>query len=243
MSLESLDLHIPQKVGQSVSQGNSPTRYHNSLGRGAKLTKPGNKRAFDDVEAALDGVMINADSKRASVQSDPGDREQSKLSQFALKKDSSSLHSDSKPVAIPKSETATATLSDLSNGASPMFFGGRVGGGGAVPHPQSVTSGVFFGVEGKTQSLARGLKPPGSKGKWQPTSGSVNSRYISNPVGPLYKENLRPSKVKVVGEFSLEYSGGKGLRDGFCRECKANVQIVVKPVLTFEQFDVCLVEG
>ena len=247
MSLESLDLHIPQKPGQSTSQGNSPTRYHNSLGRPVKPPKPGpNKRAFDDVEAALDGFVFSMDSKRASVRSDPGDREESKLSRFGFKKDTSSFHSDTKPVSIPKSETTAARLSDLSNGASPMFFGAGVGGGGGgvAGHHQSLASGVLFGAEAKTQSLARGLKGSNNKGKWQPSSSSTNTRYISNPIGPLYKENLRPpSKVKVVGEFSLEYSGGNGLREGFCRECRANVQIVVKPVLTFEQFDVSLVEG
>ena len=243
MTLESLDLHIPQKPGQSSSQGSSPVRYHNSLGRNVKPPKSVQRRAVDDVEAALDGgFSFSMDSKRASVRSDPGDREESKLSRFTLRKDSPSVHSETKPVAIPKSETTTGRLSDMSNGGSPMFFGGGAGGGAS--YQASLTSGVLFGAESKTQSLARGLKSSNNKGKWHQSSSGSNTRYISNPIGPLYKENLRPpSKVKVVGEFSLEYSGGKGLQEGFCRECRTNVQIMVKPVLTFEQFDVTLVEG
>ena len=249
MTLESLDLHIPQKPGQqssSPSQGNSPIRSINSLGRGVKPPKVGGgyKRGpADDVEAALDGFVFGMDSKRASIRSDPGDREESKLSRFTFKKDSTSLihHSETKPVAIPKSETAAARLSDLSNGGSPMLCaGGRVGGGGGGPSYQpSLASGVLFSADTKTLSLARGSK--GNKGKWQP---SPSARYISNPIGPLYRDNPQPpSKVKVVGEFSLEYSGGRGLQEGFCREYRTNIQIIVKPVLTFEQFDVSLVEG
>ena len=180
------------------------------------------------------------DSKRASIRSDPGDREESKLSRFMFKKGTTPFtHSETKPVAIPKSETAAARLSDLSNGGSPMYFAG--GGGGGPSYQASLASGVLFGADNKTQSLVRGLKSSGNKGKWQP---SPSARYISNPIGPLYRENPRPpSKVKVVGEFSLEYSGGQGLQEGFCREFRTNLQIIVKPVLTFEQFDVSLVEG
>lgn len=246
MTLESLDLHIPQKPGQQSSslssQGNSPTRYVNSLGRGIKLPKIGQKRGpVDDVEAALDSYFINMDSKRASIRSDPGDRVESKLSRFMSKKDTSHLtHSESKPVAIPKSETAAARLNDLSNGGSPIYFAGGGGGGGGPSNQSSLASGVLFGAD-KSQTLVRGLKGSGNKGKWQP---SPSARYISNPIGPLYRENPRPpSKVKVVGEFSLEYSGGRGLQEGFCRESRSNIQIIVKPVLTFEQFDVSLVEG
>ena len=246
MTLESLDLHIPQKPGQpsptptTSSQGHSPVRYHHSLGRNVKPPKSGPKRAFDDVEAALDGFFVSNDSKRASIRSDPGDREESKLSRFTFRKETPLTHSETKPVAIPKSETAAARLSELSNGVSPMFLAG----GGGPSYQPSPTSGVLFGADSKTQSLARGPKNSGNKGKWQPSAGSVNARYISNPIGPLYKENLRPpSKVKVVGEFGLEYSGGRGLQEGFCRECRTNVQILVKPVLTFEQFDVSLAEG
>ena len=192
---------------------------------------------MDDVEAALDSYFIGMDSKRASIRSDPGDREESKLSRFMFKKDTTPLtHSETKPVAIPKSETAAARLSDLSNGGSPMYFAG-----GGPSYQASLASGVLFGADTKSQSLVRGSKSSGIKGKWQP---SPSARYISNPIGPLYRENPRPpSKVKVVGEFSLEYSGGRGLQEGFCREYRTNLQIIVKPVLTFEQFDVSLVEG
>ena len=236
MTLESLDLHIPQKPGQSSSQSSSPTRYHSSLSRSVKPPlKGGRKRAVDDVEAALDGYVFSMDSKRASVRSDPGDREESKLSRFIFKKETSLTHSETRPVAIPKSETTAARLSDMSNGGSPMFFAG------GPSYQPSLSSGVLFGAEPKSQGLARGLKGSGSRGKWQ--SGTSN-RYISNPIGPLYKEDLRPpNKVKIVGEFSLEYSGGKGIKEGFCRECRTNLQIIVKPVLTFEQFDVSLGEG
>ena len=247
MTLESLDLHIPQKPGQtsssspSSSQGHSPVRYHNSLGRSNKPPKSSHKRAFDDVEAALDGYFVSNDSKRASIRSDPGDREESKLSRFTFRKDTPLTHSESKPVAIPKSETSAPRLSEMSNGGSPMCFGA---GGGGPSYQVSASSGVLFGADSKGQSLGRGSKNQGNKGKWQPSSSTVNARYISNPIGPLYKENMRPpSKVKVVGEFGLEYSGGRGLQEGFCRECRTNVQIVVKPVLTFEQFDVSLVEA
>ena len=245
MTLESLDLHIPHKPSQqssSSSQGNSPTRSINSLGRSIKQPKAGQKRgAVDDVEAALDSSFISMDSKRASIRSDPGDREESKLSRFMYKKDTTPLtHSETKPVAIPKSETAAARLSDLSNGGSSMYFAGGDGGGGPS-YQASLASGVLFGADTKSQSLIRGLKGSGNKGKWQPTP---SARYISNPIGPLYRENPQPpSKVKVVGEFSLEYSGGRGLQEGFCREFRTNLQIIVKPVLTFEQFDVSLVEG
>jgi hypothetical protein len=191
----------------------------------------------DDVEAALDSYFINMDSKRASVRSDPGDREESKLSRFMFKKDTT--HAETKPVAIPKSETTAARLNDLSNGVSPMYFAGG-GGGGGPSNQSSLVSGVLFGAD-KSQSLVRGSKGSGNKGKWQP---SPSARYISNPIGPLYRDNPRPpSKVKIVGEFSLEYSGGRGLQEGFCRESRTNLQIIVKPVLTFEQFDVSLVEG
>ena len=246
MTLESLDLHIPHQPGQSSSQGNSPTRYHNSLGRNIKPPKSGQKRAFDDVEAALDGIVFNMDRKRASVRSDPGDREESKLSRFTFRKETPLTHSETKPVAIPKSETAAGRLSDMSNGGSPLFFTtGGGGGGGGGGGPSLTSGGVLFGAEAKTQSLVRGLKGSGNKGKWHNNNSSTsNTRYISNPIGPLYKENLRPpSRVRIVGEFCLEYSGGRGLQEGFCRECRANVQIMVKPVLTFEQFDVVLVDG
>ena len=205
------------------------------------MPKVGQKRGpVDDVEAALDSYFISMDSKRASIRSDPGDREESKLSRFIFKKETTPLTlSETKPVAIPKSETAAVRLSDLSNGGSPMYFAGA--GGGGPSYQASLASGVLFGADTKSQSLVRGLKSSVIKGKWQP---SPSARYISNPIGPLYRENPRPpSKAKVVGEFSLEYSGGRGLQEGFCRECRTNLQIIVKPVLTFEQFDVSLVEG
>ena len=180
---------------------------------------------------------MSMDIKRASIRSDPGDREESKLSRL-FKKDTTHLpHSDTKPVAIPKSETAASRLNDLSNGGSPMYF---AGGGGGPSYQASLASGVLFGADAKSQSLVRASKASGVKGKWQP---SPSARYISNPIGPLFRENRIPSRVKVVGEFSLEYSGGRGLQEGFYRECRTNLQIMVKPVLTFEQFDVSLVEG
>ena len=161
---------------------------------------------YDDVVFGLD--------KRASIRSDPGDRDKGKFRSLKFTSGSShtsptssfnSIPSDpSLPIAIP--HTAHTTEHDGGSGSSDSF--GR-----------------------SVQGLARNSQ--GNKGSKGRTIAKMN---ISLPKGPLYKES--PKKVKVVGEFVFEYSGGEGAELGYYRESEANVSVVVRPCLLFEKFDI-----
>ncbi len=81
------------------------------------------------------------------------------------------------------------------------------------------------------------LKATSANRRQQPSQ--IHKREISEPVGPLFKEIPRPpNRTQVVGEFKIDYRGGKGSEEGYYRQALASVPVVVKPSIMFEQFDV-----
>lgn len=196
----------------NFGRASSSTHGHksNSLMRSKKSVKGGQKRAgldYDDVVFGLD--------KRASIRSDPGDRDKGK---FRNLKFASSVSSHTSPtssfISIPAAPSLPITIPPHS-----------------TEHDTAGNaSSDSFGKSGP-QGMARNSQ--GSKGSKGRTIAKMN---ISLPKGPLYKES--PKKVKVVGEFVFEYSGGEGEGLGYYREAEANVSVVVRPCLLFEKFDI-----
>ena len=180
------------------------------------------------VESGWDyeGVIIGLD-KRASIRSDPGDRDQGKVMKAHV--GSGSVHTSptssmmaiqsdtSYPINIPHS--TNTSHSDLHS--SPIL----------KPGSEPIT---------KTQSLIRNTSLQ-SKGGGSVRGGrpSINKGNISLPTGPLYKEvPTPPKKMKVTGDFLFKYSGGQSLAEGYYREAEANMSVVVQPCLLFEQLDI-----
>lgn len=190
--------------GRSSASGSA--HKSNSLMHSKKSVKGAHKRVGLDYEDVVFGL-----DKRASIRSDPGDRDKGKFRSLKFASVSSHTSPTSSftsiptlPIAIP--HTVQATEHDA---------GGNL-------------SSDSFGKSG--QGLARNQGSKGSKGR------TIAKMNISLPKGPLYKES--PKKVKVVGEFVFEYSGGEGAALGYYREAEANVSVVVRPCLLFEKFDI-----
>ena len=74
-------------------------------------------------------------------------------------------------------------------------------------------------------------------GHAQSFKGAGSSSTLS-PIQRLKGVAQPLRKVKAVGEFKFEYSGGAGER--YYREVSANVTIVVRPCLLFEQLEISL---
>ena len=75
-------------------------------------------------------------------------------------------------------------------------------------------------------------------------SGGLTKGNISLPTGPLHKDRPRPpSRKRLDGKFTLEYSGGAGQVEGYYRTVHLTVAIVIKPSLLFDHFTVATVNG
>lgn len=183
-------------------------------------------------EAEEDNVFSLFDSKRASMmstRSDPGDGEEVRPSK---KRITTALTSrggqESKPVSIP--QTVEGRIQDPVS-TSPYLYS-----------DQSLTSqpGLLVGM------ASSDLNRTGSGSKGQLTrkpNSSLTKGHISVPLGPLIREKPQPpSRKRVDGEFRLQYTGGSGFLQGYCRETFASLPVVVKPCLIFEQFDVLSAE-
>lgn len=213
---------LPNLGGRS-SPSSSSHKY-GSLIRSAKKTKgsgyPKNSGlAYDDVIFGLD--------KRASVRSDPGDREQGERGKFRLPRSHVGGSSHTSPTSSVTTISAAA-----SDSTQPI----------SIPHSSHLTehevsgSPIFkIGSDSlKSQGFTKNASSQnrGSKGR-----GNITKGNISLPKGPLYKEVVH-KKVKVVGEFVFEYSGGEGVAQGYYREVEANISVVIRTCIMFEQFDI-----
>ena len=187
--------------------------------KGAGYMKPSGL-SYNDVIFGLD--------KRASIRSDPGDRDQGERGKSRPKprvggsshtsptSSISTLSSDAtQPISIPHTASHLVAAAHEISSHSPVF---KVGSDSLVrAHPH--------------QSLARNasLQPRIAK------PGLVKGN-ISSPKGPLYKEVA--TKQRVMTEFLLEYSGEAGAAEGYYRVAEATVYVTVNTCLLFEQFDI-----
>lgn len=213
---------LPRLGGRASPSGLS--QKQNNLVR-SKKNKGGGGGFQKSVGLYYDDVIFGLD-KRASIRSDPGDREQGKSRVHKSQMGGSShtsptssitgIHTDAThPINIPHSKHS---VEQEGSGNSTIKVG----------------SDSFGKSPGNNLSRNASLQSKGSKGR-----GGINKGNISLPKGPLYKEVLHsPKRVKVVGEFLFEYSGGQGAAEGYYRETEANVSVLVRPCLLFEQFDV-----
>ncbi len=108
--------------------------------------------------------------------------------------------------------------------------------------PHSNNSPNLFG-ETSSSYQSTALHRTGSGNKLSTSrkqqSTPLTKGLISVPVGPLIREKHQPPSRKTLeSEFKIEYSGGGGYQDGYCRQCFTKIQIVVKPCLVFEEFEI-----
>ena len=244
--VDSLNLDHPSfssgtKTLPNLARTFAPQLKNQSLRRGkpsAQHKGHSHKISFGDIEAALD-----FSNKRASVRSDPGDRSSRQTpthNKSTSRPQSSESSSSSKPIPIPKSDTLAGRIPEIGNviESSPVLNRGartqihthhRMHSLGLSPNLNSM-SRFSSGMRGS-------LKATSANRRQQPSQ--IHKREISEPVGPLFKEIPRPpNRTQVVGEFKIDYRGGKGSEEGYYRQALASVPVVVKPSIMFEQFDV-----
>lgn len=172
---------------------------------------------YDDVAFGLD--------KRASVRSDPGDRDRKEKKFRSFKHIGGSSHTSptssvisiamdaSQPVSIPHHTNAA----EWDTSGSPSFNPGSDSSGkGSLPTTRAAS------LQGKT-----------TKGRT-----SISKTNISLPKGPLYKDVVLPPHKDRVGVFLFQYSGVVGTQEGYYRQAEASIEVDVRPCLLFEQFDI-----
>ncbi len=152
------------------------------------------------------------DSKRSStvsVRSDPGDE---------VKAHPTKHTNGSKAIPNPKS---------LSSRTGPMNNSPNLYTDGGLPSSLQSAALRRTGSGNRIVTSRKQQSTPLTKG------------LISVPVGPLIREKPQPPARKTLeSEFKVQYSGGGGYGDGYCRQCFAKLQIVVKPCLVFEEFEI-----
>ncbi len=215
LNLDHPSLTSPRSTASLPHFRRSPGHQRNtSLGGGGTLKRKnrGSKALPTDLDVF--------DMKRASMvstRSDPGEEGKSRP-----KLSSKGSAESSKAVAIPKSVESRASL--ISN--SPHLYSDN-------GIPSSVQSSNLHRSSSGNKSSA-----PRKQQQTPLTKGS-----ISVPMGPLIREKPQPPRRKnLEGEFKIQYSGGGGYVDGYCRQCFTKLPIVVKPCLVFEQFEVLSTE-
>lgn len=193
----------------------SPSPKHNSLMR----SRAGGKTYHKGPHGLDYGDVIFGLDKRASVRSDPGDRDRTEKGGSRLMSLRGQMGGSSQT-----SPTSSFLATEPIN----------------IPNSSSSSSSNNSPAR-KTQSLMRNtsLRGPAHKPRGGSGTGSVAKGNISLPKGPLYKEVAQPPrKVKAVGEFTFEYSGTAGHAEGYYRETPVNVSVLVHPALVFEQIEV-----
>lgn len=213
---------LPSLVGRSSPVSGSSQKV-NSLRRSKKPKGSGyQKRTGLD----LDDVVFGLD-KRASVRSDPGDRERREKGKFGRGLKS---HASGSSYTSPTS-SIISVAADTSQPINIPHHSHHMG-------DREISASLKQGSEsvGKGQAPTRNTN---SQSKGVKGRSAITKLNISLPTGPLYKEVVQsPKKVKVVGEFRFEYSGGEGAVDGYYREAEASVTVSVCPCLLFKQFDI-----
>ena len=203
--------------------------------RGSVIKKTSGKEALEDDDwfAKLD------DKKRASMvstRSDPGEREEgiSLKNRFTLKSRGSGAESTkSVPIPLkgePRMQDPLSTSPFLHSETMPV----------SPTHSYQSQSGLLSGKgSADLPRTGSGSKGPGNRKQHPPLTKGL----ISVPFGPLMREKPQPpSRKRIVGEFKLQYTGGGGYLEGYCREAFANLPVVVKPCLIFERFNILSVE-
>lgn len=205
------------------SSPSSSSHKANSLRRVKdKKSKVGNLKRVLDIDEDIFGL-----DKRASVRSDPGDRERrEKGNKFRGLKSHMSGSSHTSP---------TSSIASIPTDASqPISIPHR-----SIDHDVSGSGPLF---KTGSDSFGKGqvpLQATNSQGKSAKGRATINKMNISLPKGPLYKEVVQsPKKSRVIGEFRFQYSGGEGAVEGYYREAEASVSVEVRPCLLFEQFDI-----
>ncbi len=239
--MDSLDLdhpHLSRNTLPNIGRTpmSNPNQKYNSLvrskkGKGSGLPRKGNLEFDHDVIFGLD--------KRASVRSDPGDREQggggakSKLSQFrSLMGGSSHTSPTSSSAIVSEDTTHPINIPNHAHSNDSEVYGSPVH---RFSSDSSSSGGKLVNV--KHPSVQNKVVGSG-KGR-----GTISKGNISLPTGPLYKEVPQAfKKVKVVGVFRFEYTGGDGEGEGYYREVETEVAVSVNPGLLFEQFDITTCE-
>ena len=240
----SLSLEHPALFDARVHKGSlgfppklaSVTNYRQK--RNTTLQRESKTTFYIDDFGAYDHDFDQYLDKRASIRSDPGDEfAPISRSRFSWKPKGN----DSKPNAIPKSETVAGNMSNLSNGGFNLTEGTQRPPP-SVFEPDPEGSASPKSVPAISRVGSGGLIK--SQNRKSATGGSITKGAISLPTGPLYKAVPHPpSRKKVVGQFVLQYTGGEGATEGYYRETATSVTVNIKPSLIFEQFDLRSVEG
>lgn len=231
--MDSLNLDTPHTRSNSntlpnLDRSSPPSISHqktNSLRRSKKPKVGSQKGGVFDIDDVIFGLMEN---KRASVRSDPGDRERKeKPSRFRSLKS----HVGGSSHTSPTSSISSLPPADHSQPISiPPHTGDQEANGSPLFKPGSDSLGKGG------QVLNRNLSSQGKSAKGRV---GINKMNISLPTGPLYKEVVQsPKKSKVIGKFRFQYTGGEGAAEGYYREAEASVSVEVRPCLLFEQFDI-----
>ena len=262
--VESLDLDHPAFSGKSKRHSNSATLPHSgcsspvetqkrasTLQRTPKINRKNVVGARDNLgEFDYDKVFF-PDDKRASIRSDPGDRTRPPLSgtrhstsaRSRKQKVATGLDvTNSKPMSVPRNEARLAS----QYGGSPILETavGASSSSSGKPSTFSVESEIHRPQGKFITPLTRSTATRNQSTSARKPSSSISKGLISTPFGPLFKEVPRaPSETKVVGRFSIEYSGGAGGREGYCRSTETSVTVFVRPALVFERFEISGIEG
>lgn len=222
--MDSLNLDTPllldarSKSSTLPHNHSSPGSSHktNSMRRNKKAKGSGFPKRlgldYDDVILGLD--------KRASIRSDPGDREHRGKGRGG------------KYVGESSHTSPTASIMSVAADSSmpiniPQHSDRWEMGGSALFKTGSDSFGK--GQQLQARNVSRTVR----------NRAPINKLNISLPTGPLYKEVVQsPKRASVVGKFRFEYSGGEGAAEGYYREIEASVAVTVWPCLLFEQFDI-----
>lgn len=203
--------------------------------RGSGIKKTGKEALEDD-----DWFTMYDKKKRASMvstRSDPGEREDgtSLTKRFGFKARNLGSTESTKSVPIPltgepRMQDPLSTSPFLHSETSPA----------SPAHSYQPQSGLST-KRGSTDlpRTGSGSKAVTNRKQHPP----LTKGHISVPFGPLIREKPQPpSRKRIVGEFKIQYTGGGGYLEGYCREAFANLPVVVKPCLIFERFNILSVE-
>ena len=217
--MDSLNLENPALTNARTSStlpgiSRSPGHQRNtSIGSGGTLGRLKPAARGSKKVGSKHGSDLDWEDKRVSImsiRSDPGEE--------ARNRNKRRSSEQPKAIPIPKSETRASPF-----GTSPQLY-----------HHHGLSNG-------STQSPSNlNRTPSGNKAGPRVRQQVVLTKgNISTPMGPLIRQKPQPPARRVVqSEFKIQYTGGRGYLEGFCRKCSASLKIVVKPCLVFEKFEI-----
>ena len=217
--MDSLNLENPALTSARTSStlpgiSRSPGHQRNtSIGSGGTLGrwKPASRGSKKVVSKDETDLELDKRFSVMSIRSDPGDEVRNRTKRKSSEQP--------KAIPIPKSETRASPF-----GTSPQLYHHDL---------SSVSSSQSHSSLNRT--------PSGNKAgtRVRQQAAVLTKGSISTPVGPLIRQKPQPPTRRVVqSQFKIQYTGGRGYLEGFCRKCSASLKIVVKPCLVFEKFEI-----